>query len=233
MTVLTQPYLVIDIETAPASQQHIDALMEAWKPPGNIKDPAKIAAKRDEAAARAVDKASLLDAAPIICIGYGHLDGDDTFNVVLHTLDRLPDRYDNESQMLAGFAEFLANSCSAATELVGHNIQSFDLPKLRHAYIRNALPIPGVLKVSPPRFQPCFDTMRNFRYFSTENYDNRFVSLETVCRTLGIPQDFGDIKGKDIAEAYELGWHEEILKHAYADIVTTLVVYQTMIGAPS
>jgi len=220
----TIPYIVIDIETAPAEQKHIDALMADWNPPGNIKDPEKIEARRLEAEQKAKGKASLLDAAPIIVIGFTHRQSFE------------PSFFDSfgpgntELNMLESFSNHLSPNTGAGTELVGHNIQAFDLPKLRLAYLRNGLELPSILRVNPGRFQPCFDTMRMFRYWSTENYDNRYVSLETVCRTLGVPHNDGGISGKDVAGCYEHGEYQKILKHAEADVITTLAVYRAMMG---
>ena len=228
MTGQTLNYLAIDIETAPAPDEAIDTLMADWKPPGNVKDPAKIEARRVEAEEKAQEKASLLDASPIICIGYGHTDAS-----VIHTLDHaaLYDGFGQESRMLDEFADCLAMACSSGTEIVGHNLLGFDLPKLRLAYIRHGIPIPPVLCYRPDRRQPVYDTMLNFRYFSTEHNQDRFCSLELVCHTLGVEYDDGGLKGKDVAAAYEEGRHDEIIRHCHADIATTIKVYRAMTGA--
>lgn len=42
-------WLVLDLETGHAPQAAIEAAIAAWKPPANIKDEAKIEARRQEA----------------------------------------------------------------------------------------------------------------------------------------------------------------------------------------
>lgn len=227
MTALTLPYLIIDIETADAGEKEVQAIMGDWTPPKRWTDPEKIERNRLEFEAKAYEKAALLDASPIICIGYG---GEKALTV--HTLNDAQDgRYfSTEKAMLDAFDLYLVSKCSAGTELVGHNIQGFDLPKLRLAYIRNGLKVPSVLRYMPERRQPCYDTQQQFRYFSTEHNRNYFASLELVCRTLGIEYDDGGMKGADVPAAYLEGRHQEILDHCLADIETTGRVYRAMVG---
>ena len=51
---LIQPlcsFVVLDIETGDAPIECVETALQSWKPPANIRDPEKIEARRQEAAA--------------------------------------------------------------------------------------------------------------------------------------------------------------------------------------
>ena len=58
-------HLTLDIETCHASKEVIEKARKRWKPPSNIKDPAKIETAREKAYERIAERSALLDAAPI------------------------------------------------------------------------------------------------------------------------------------------------------------------------
>ncbi len=61
-------YVVLDLETSDAPEDAIQAAVSAWKAPSNWK-PETVVAKRAEAAEKIREKAALLDASPIVCVG--------------------------------------------------------------------------------------------------------------------------------------------------------------------
>ena len=65
----TAEWIVLDLETGDAPTEAVARKMQDWQPPSNLKDPEKIAARRKEAAEKAIEKAALLDESPILCIG--------------------------------------------------------------------------------------------------------------------------------------------------------------------
>ena len=214
------PAICIDIETANADSRYVDAAIENWTPPANIKDPAKLKARYNEARIKLAEKSALSDAAPIICVALYDSDGHMTTT-----------RFEqSEESILQTLSNFLRDSVSAGTELVGHNILGFDLPKLRLAYLRHGLQLPLCLR--PPTTQhrqPVFDLMREFRYFSAEHYNSRYVSLKTVLETLGIERP-DDIDGTDVPKAYAEGRHNEILNHTWLDVELTMRAYKMLTG---
>ena len=221
--------LCIDIETADADTSYVDRAMADWKPPANIKDSAKIDARYLEAVAKIADKAALMDGAPIICVALHH-------GELTHCFHRLDVETDflsaaqSDKQMLSELRAYLNEATSAGTELVGHNLLGFDLPKLRLAYLRHSLALPLCLQPpTPQRRQPVFDLMREFRYFSAEHHDERYVSLKTVLDTLGIERP-DDIDGADVPKAYREGRHDKILEHARLDVELTMRAYKMMMG---
>ena len=213
--------LCLDIETADADTSYVDRAMADWTPPANVKDPEKIEARRLEAMAKLEDKAALMDSAPIICIGINYGDQNNCTAIA---------GFESEKQMLEDLADYLDAATSAGTEIVGHNLIGFDLPKLRLAYLKYGLALPLCLR--PPSMahrQPVFDLMREFRYFSAEHYDERYVSLKTVLDTLGINRP-NDIDGAEVPKAYREGRYDEILEHARLDVELAMRAYKMMTG---
>lgn len=223
-------YAVLDCETGFPDQTAIDAALEGWKPPKNWK-PETVAAKRAEVAEKVAEKSSLLDAAPILCVAIKTdrssfiLNGmsADAFDVPGWTVMPCGD----ERGLLLGFRFILDYLAGPETVLVGHNFCSFDAGKIRNAFLRHRLRLPVALA---ERDQPVFDTMRQIRYFSAEYADERFVSLDTVARVLGIPQPKQVIVGADCPRLHREGRFAEIGTYCCVDVVTTERAYLLMSG---
>ncbi len=146
---------------------------------GNLKDAEKIEAKRlaaeqaekqrktefeqsererfEKFKADMIEKSSLTDDAPIICLSFqtGNKDKD---KAVFSAMPRIENtslingfelyQFDSEKEMLAAYAAYLQGEYSATEErfiLSGFNILGFDLPLLRARMNRNGLSIPTVL----------------------------------------------------------------------------------------
>lgn len=223
-------YAVIDIETGFAPQASIDAALEAWKPPKTWKEET-VAAKRAEMAEKAEEKSALLDAAPIICLALKT----DRMAVILNGMDASSHEIPgwlclpcgDERGLLVALRTILDSSAAPDTVIAGHNILNFDLPKIRNAYLRNRLRLPMALQ---DQIQPVTDTMRQIRYFSMENADERYVSLDTVARVLGIPQPKQVITGADCPRLHKEGRIAEICVYCCVDVATTERAYLLMTG---
>lgn len=61
-------FVVIDLETGDAPAEAVEQALAGWTPPGNLKDPVKIDARRAEAVEKIRERAALLDASPILCV---------------------------------------------------------------------------------------------------------------------------------------------------------------------
>lgn len=222
-------YIVADCETGFASQTAIDAALEGWKPPKNWK-PETAEAKRAEMAEKAVEKSSLLDASPILCLALKT----DRVSILLNGMSA--DSFDvpgwlvmpcsDEKGLLLALRALLDSATGPDTVIVGHNL-SFDLPKARNAYLRHRLRLPLMLQSAE---QPLFDTMRQVRHFSMENADERFVSLDTVARVLGIPQPKQVINGQDCPKLHRDGQYAAICTYCCLDVATTERAYLLMSG---
>lgn len=223
-------YAVLDIETGFAPQAAIDAALEGWNPPKTWK-PETVEAKRAEMLEKSEEISSLLDAAPIICLALKT----DRMAVILNGMDAngyeipgwlcLPCM--DEKGLLVALRTILDSSADQDTVIAGHNILNFDLPKIRNAYLRNRLRLPLVLR---DQWQTVTDTMRQIRYFSMENADERYVSLDTVARVLGIPQPKQVITGADCPKLHKDGRIAEICTYCCLDVATTERAYLLMIG---
>lgn len=223
-------YAVLDLETGCAPQAAIDAALEGWKPPKNWKEET-VAAKRAEMAEKAEEKSALLDATPIICLALktdrmaAILNGMDATSYEIPGWMCLP--CIDEKGLLMALRTILDSSAAPDTVIAGHNVLNFDLPKIRNAYLRNRLRLPMALQDNA---QPVVDTMRQIRYFSMENADERFVSLDTVARVLGIPQPKQVITGADCPRLHREGRVAEIMTYCCLDVATTERAYLLMTG---
>jgi hypothetical protein len=230
-------WCVLDCETGNAPEDAIQAALANWKAPRNWK-PETVEAKRAEAAEAIREKAALLDASPILCVGvrtdreavmFSGM-GEDCpslnlrgWNAILHM--------QHERSMLAALSQWLDAHTDAGTVLVGHNVRAFDLPKLRNAFVRHRLPLPASLK---PREdgpgQPVTDTMSLFKSFSMEHRDDFMVSLDTVCAAFGIERPKQYLSGADVPRLYEEGQYAVILTYNAIDVDATAEVYRLMMA---
>lgn len=235
-TILPATWLSLDIETGDAPDLDVQAALEGWRPPANIKDPSKIAERRREAEQKITDRAALLDSSPILCVCARSNFGALAFNGMDDSRPEIQGWQvtgcGNEREMLCRLRVVLDEYATPETTIVGHNVRWFDLPKLRHAYIRHRLRLPEVLK---PRFRDeeraeVVDTMSLFKSFSMENRDSLFVSLDTVCTALGILRPKTIINGADVPRLHRQGKYLEILTYCAIDAEATTRAYLLMTG---
>jgi hypothetical protein len=229
-------WLCFDIETGNAPKADIEAALEGWKPPGNIKDKAKIEERRAEAEEKIKDRGALLDSSPILCVGM--INGTNGLMISgmpgSAELNGWECRQENtEKGMLMRLRHILDEKTGPETILVGHNIRGFDLPKLRNAYIRHRMALPFIFKHSMRGEQAAVqiaDTMQMFKSFSMENRDNMFIGLETVCKGLGIPRPKQVISGADCPRLFEEGEFAQILTYCAVDVAATSRAFALMSG---
>ncbi|MCB0287564.1 MAG: ribonuclease H-like domain-containing protein [Calditrichaeota bacterium] len=231
-------WICIDIETADAPQGIIEKRVSDFENnftgKGNTKDKAKIEAQRQEGIERIRNKASLLDSSPIICIVAKTPQHAIVFNGMDANTYDIPGWLcvpaEDEKNMLSGFRGWLEMVATPETVFVGHNIRGFDLPKIRHAFIRNSLNLPECLTPGVGISAETADTMHLFKAFSMENRDNLFVSLDTVAKTLGIPTSKMGISGADVPVLHKAGKFKEILTYCALDCAVTARAFELMTG---
>lgn len=223
-------WIVLDSETGFPSESSIQDAINEYKPPSNIKDAEKIASRKAEAEAKIRESSALLDASPIICIALKTDFCAIVFNGmsmdVLNIDGWLSMPCGDERGLLIALRAFLDAVSTDETVIVCHN-SNFDLPKARNGFLRHRLRLPFLLQFYG---QPVFDTMRQIRYFSMENADERFVSLDTVARVLGIPQPKQVITGADCPRLHREGRFAEICTYCCVDVATTERAYLLMTG---
>lgn len=243
--------------------EEIDAEAEraaaTWTPPANIKDPAKIEERREaalarieadrlaalekveerraEAVARIREKAALLDASPIVCVGVqtdreaAEFNGMDGTAFDIGGVPAIP--CGNEREMLVKMRDWLDARTDPGTVVVGHNVRPWDLPKLRNAYLRHRLRLPAIFAPRVLDSDPSpvvVDTATLFKAFSAEHRDDFCPNLDTVCAGLGIPKPKSVITGADVPRLYREGRYHEILIYNAVDREATTRAYLLMTG---
>lgn len=233
---LAQParWVCLDLETGDAPDVAIDAALEGWKAPANIRDPAKIAERRDEAALKIREKAALLDSSPILCVA---ISTDEGRSAVISGMPGCAEVQGwrchlegTERGLLLRLRAILDAQTGPETVLVGHNLRNFDLPKLRNAYLRHRLQLPAILRVAdePGAGTRTADTMHLFKAFSMQHRDEMFIRLDVVCAALGIPRPKQVISGADCPRLFQAGEYAAILTYCAVDVAATSRAYQLM-----
>lgn len=227
--------MVIDIETGYADENAIEAQIKRWTPPGNVKDPEKIEARRAEAAEKIREQSALLDAAPITVIS-----AKTETATVIFTAFQTSEKVEgvsilpanSEKEMLMLFSIWANVSTAQDTVIAGHNIIGFDLPKLRGAYLRHRQPLPGILSIgmSSEDRNPVLDSMLKFRYFSAEHSNGDWVGLDVVAASLGVRQHKNIVSGADVPRLHAEGKYRELLLYAALDISVEWEVCRLMAG---
>lgn len=227
-------WICLDIETAEAPPEAIEAAINGWKAPSTWK-PETVAAKRREVADRYRDKAALMDASPIICIALitdqGHqiiLNGMDTQHYPIENWDVVT--CGNEQGMLKILRDRMNTMGEPDTTIVGHNHRSFDLPKLRQAFIRHHMKLPELIRPRVDDEPPVrmADTMSLVRSFSMELRDEKFISLDRVATVLGIDRPKQIITGADVPGLYRQGQYQAICTYCAIDCTCTVQAYLLM-----
>lgn len=121
---------------------------------------------------------------------------------------------------------------SSPTELVGHNILGFDLPKLRlRSLVREVGLARGLLpprRAEDPAGLPVFDTMRQWCRFSRDQ--RPFVPLSDIVDGLGIVAHKQIISGADVPALIEAKKFEDVITYALLDGLATEQAYLLMTG---
>lgn len=197
-------WICLDIETVAGRPESAEDWARRFWCPDERWKPETIGRRYLEALEKKREKLALLDAAGIAVIALR--DSSNTRPVAVmhgcgfhgpeHREWGLVAGYNDEREMLMQFREFLNGHTDEGTLLVGHNVRGFDLPRLRFAYLRNGLQLPGLLACPDVRV---YDTMLQFaRHFSVEREE--FISLATVLEKMGMPNHKEVMDGSLIGE---------------------------------
>lgn len=229
-------HFCFDIETGNAGAEDINTKAQEAKLPAKAKTEADVNAAKIEAYQKAVDKAALLDRAPIMVLCAATEAGNTVWSCIptkcpVKTMPGLQAEIRNfgsEKEMLLDLREWLAERTGENTEIIGFNSRGFDLPKMRNAYIRHKLQLPAVFV---PGVNPHYDVMREYlRNYTTEFNGQLFVKLKTVQSRLGLPQYKEFISGADAPRLAEQGQDKLVIPYCYMDTMTTYLAYKLMTG---
>jgi hypothetical protein len=223
-------WLCVDIETTAGRPESADRYMRDQWSPNHEWTPDTIGKRYKEAREKWLKKLALLDAAGIAVVALNSPIG----RIIFHTLEEQAWTaadfanvcgYKTEREMLIALREWLEMWCCPKTLFVGHNIRSFDLPRLRLAYLRAELQIPGPLGLH----QPHFDCMREFcRAFSVER--SEMVALSEVLEKLGLQNHKGVVDGSQIDALIAKREFEAILRYAGLDVMAESEVFLRLTG---
>jgi len=220
--------ITFDIETLPSDDAGIIADIAAGiKPPGNLKKAETIEAwERDEkpaAVLEAVRKTGLDGTyGRICCIGFAVDD------------EPVECSFGNEEDVLRNFFRWLngAARISDYTDrqsaiFVGHNVLSFDLRFLWQRCVVNGIRPPAVIPFNAkPWDGKVFDTMTAWNPAR-----ERSISLDKLCRALGVPSSKGDLDGSKVAEYWQAGRHQEVAAYCMADVEAVRQCHRKMVFA--
>lgn len=251
--IMPTPWLAIDIETAHGRPEDVERHIRLhWSPPSNVvtaaADESRSKEDRDKSllaigrahlriAEARQEKSAILDASPIVVISIRTPNNLHALHCLraeaaaTHTpTGGVTQGFGTGKEMLVALRAGLDAICTPETLLVGHNIQSFDLPRLRWAYLRAGLRMPWVLAHDA---QPCFDIMRQFgRRFS--QVDRPFIALADVLEEFGIHNHKTDLDGSRVPEMVKdilAGKWEllpELMGYALQDANTEATVFLRM-----
>ena len=229
-------HFCFDIETGNASADDINTKAQEAKVPAKAKTEDEIRQAKIDAYQKAVDKAALLDRAPITVLAAATEAGNVVWNCIpdpcpVSTMPGLNGEIRNfksEKDMLIDLREWLTERTSVLTEIIGFNSKGFDLPKLRNAYIRHRLQLPALFV---PGINPHYDVMREYlRNFTTEFNGQMFVKLKTVQSRFGLPEYKEYISGADAPKLAAEGKSKLVIPYCYMDTITTYLAYKFMTG---
>ena len=217
--------LFFDLETLPSNDPAIIAAIAAEiTPPGNMKKADTIAAweanEKPAAILEAVAKTAFDGTYGRICsIAYAFDDG--PVSVACS---------EDERGLIVNFFDAVRQSTKSGRDItaIGHNITGFDLKFLwKRAVILGIRPAPLPFKAKPWD-STVFDTMVQW-----DADPGKRISLDNLCKVLGIPSPKGDLDGSQIAGAFAAGRFDDIAKYNAGDVEAVRAVYKRMIFAPA
>lgn len=196
-------HITIDIETVPPPlTDELQEQLAGEVKLGNLKDPAKIAAKIEESVPELHERLSL----------------DPRRNVVV-VVGVATDWSEPAPLTLEGALDLIAAHPGAF--LVGHNIDGFDIQTLAIKAARLGHPACRVLwghLAAKPWERRIHDTMKASGWRTSFGKLEAF-SLDGLCEMLGLPGPRpGSINGPEVYDAYKRGDHAAIVEHVLDDV---------------
>lgn len=217
--------LFLDIETIPTVDPAvIEEIAAGVLPPGNMSKAETIAAwevdKKPALVEEAVRKTSF-DATygRICCIGWAFEDAPPT-TLMTPALE--------EREMLASFCKVVltqAGQIESRLEVCGHNV-SWDLRFMLQRCIVNGVRPPHAL-MAAMQAKPWGDSIRDTMLMWHPDRERR-ISLDKLCRVLGVPTSKGDMDGSKVWGAYQAGEYEKIATYCAADVEATRKVFHRL-----
>lgn len=229
-----EPWITLDIETKDGRPEEVDHWMRTFfSPPAHYETAEAIGKCYLRIREERRKKRALLDGSLIVIVSVRTPRG-------LYALQTLRPQapaidaatggtiigFETGRQMLVALRQGLDELSAPDTVFAGHNILSFDLPKLRFAYVKAGLQLPRALAADR---QPVYDTMRQFGgRFSQQ--ENPFIALSTILDLFGLPNHKGEIDGSKVQEYIAAGRFDELFTYALKDAEIEARAYLAMTG---
>lgn len=224
-------WITLDLETVAGSPEDAERyIINCYRPEsfGTWSD-ITIGKRIKEAHAKKLERLGLLNAAPIICVSIRTPNSAFCY----HWLDKATDVIQRQSAqaadqkgMLIMLRDWLDEWTCPDTTLVGHNIQAFDLPKLRWAYARHGVRPPAILAAAHPLV---YDTMREYtKRFAVSG--GIMVGLDALLEEFQVESHKGLVSGADVQELYDQGLHDTIIQYALLDVFAESELFLRMTG---
>ena len=239
-----ETHLYLDIETIPAQrpdiladiraakQLELDQAIAAVRAPGNYGAEAAAKWMTEKGAAQIADlragfeadvdeayrKTSFDGAFGQICVIGWALNDDQPRTV--HGLD--------ERAVLRAFGESLdiPRSAHFSTCVIGHNVAAFDLRFLAQRHIINGIRPPFVIskaaQAKPWEVEKVFDTMVQWSGVGSR------ISLDKLCKALGVPSPKGEIDGSKVWDAVQVGRLKDVADYCARDVDAVRQVHLRM-----
>lgn len=212
--------IFLDIETVPCDDPAIIAeIASTITPPGNYKKAETIAAWEQHEKPRIVEEVvsrTSFDGGygRIICVGFAV--NDNSAGVL--TLG-------DEKQLITSFFIHVEamHQESPITAIVGHNI-AWDLRMLfQRAVVHSIAPPPVLLKAMHGKPWELADTMLLW-----DPSREKKISLEKLCKILGVPTSKGEMNGSMVAQYYKEGRLDEISSYCKGDVIAVRECYRRL-----
>lgn len=226
--------IILDLETiGDDSEETREAIKATIKPPANYKKQEAIDKWWDENGTAALDDAvakTSFDGAVghIICIGLATDNGEPTALFQGTEAKIMTDAY-AFIQEAATMATKSGSQVEREITFVGHNLSGFDLRFLFHRSVVLGFKPPACL-MKAMRAKPWDSCIADTMLMWSPDRDKR-ISLDKLCKALGIQTPKGDLDGSKVWDYYRDGRIQEIADYCKKDIVATREVYKRLVFA--
>ena len=215
--------IFLDIETLPSADPAVRDLLSARiKPPAAMKKADTIAAweANDKPALidEAVSKTSFDGTYGSVCVIGLAFDGQAPMALMGDGR--------SERDMLLQLMHTIDERCTSTSRpvFVGHNIHGFDLPFLwKRCAINRVKPSPWIPFGVKPWSERLSDTMLMW-----DDRRDKSISLDALCRVLGVDTPKGDMDGSKVAQAWAEGRYADVAAYCMADVAATRECYKRM-----